>query len=224
VTTLEQELRSVAIEFPAEPDLAGAVRARLGAQRSRRPLVLAFAVVAVAIAVAFAVPPARSSLLRWLGLGTARVEFVDKLPDVKHRRPLALGEKVGLSTARERVGYDVLTSPLLGSPREVRVLGDQVAFVYDRRKLIVMQSEGMFFSKEVGPGTKVEQFVFDGHHAFWISGAHHFFGYVGNGNLVKEAPLYLVGNALIWERDGLTLRLEGKLSRAEAIRAARSFR
>jgi hypothetical protein len=35
--------------------------------------------------------------------------------------------------------------------------------------------------------------------------------------------LYLVGNALIWMRDGLTLRLEGKLSRAEAMRIARSF-
>jgi hypothetical protein len=223
MTTLEQELRGVRVAFPAEPDLAGAVRARLGAQRSRRPLVLAFALVAAAVAVAFAVPPARSSLLRWLGLGTARVEFVDKLPDVKHRRPLALGEKVSLSTARDRVSYDVLTSPLLGAPREVRLLGDQIAFVYDRKKLLVMQSEGMFFSKEIGPGTKVEQFVFDGHHAFWISGAFHFFGYVANGNMAKEAPLYLAGNALIWERNGLTLRLEGKLSRAEAIRVARSF-
>jgi hypothetical protein len=32
-----------------------------------------------------------------------------------------------------------------------------------------------------------------------------------------------VGNALIWTRGDLTLRLEGKLSRAEALRVARSF-
>jgi hypothetical protein len=50
----------------------------------------------------------------------------------------------------------------------------------------------------------------------WIEGAH----------VVSE--LYgqprLSGNALIWETGGLTLRVEGKISKTEALRIAGSFR
>src|SRR5262249_21962660 len=88
VTNLEHELRGLApfVELPPERALAPAVRARIGARRPRPgKLVLALAVVVLAIAVAFAVPPARSAILRWLGLGNARIEFVDTLPKVTPR-------------------------------------------------------------------------------------------------------------------------------------------
>ncbi len=227
MTNIDLELRGLAqfVELPPERDLAPSVRARIGARRPRPGrLVLALALVVVAIAVAFAVPPARSAILRWFGLGTARIEFVDRLPDVKTRRPLDLGEKVSLSEARKSVRYHVLTSKLVGAPKEVHLLGDQVAFVYDDHKLVVVQSEGTFFMKEVGPGTHVQHLRLNGRPALWISGASHFFGYLGGGVQTRPAELYLVGKALIWERGLLTLRLEGKLSRAEALRIARSFR
>jgi hypothetical protein len=201
------------------------VRARLGARRPRPGrLVLALALVVAAIAVAFAVPPARSAILRWLGLGNARIEFVDTLPNIPTRRPLDIGPRTSLADARKNVPYHVVTSELLGAPREVHVRGDQVAFVYDAHKLLVTQSEGTFFTKEVGPQTRVRQFSLNGQPALWISGARHFFGYVQHGGQTQPVELYLVGNALIWERGALTLRLEGKLSRAEAVRIARSFR
>ena len=226
MTNLEQELRRVApfVELPAERDLAPAVRARLGARRPHPGrLVLALAVGVLAVAAAFAVPPARSTILRWLGFGTARIEFVDKLPNVRTRRPLDLGPEVSLSEARKQVRYRVLTSSLLGAPKSVHLLGDQVGFEYGR-KLIVLQSEGTFFTKEVGPGSHVRQLILNGQVAYWITGASHFFGYIGTGNQTRPAPLYLVGRALIWRRGSLTLRLEGKLSLAEAVRIARSFR
>jgi hypothetical protein len=227
MTNLELELRGLApfVELPPERDLAPAVRARIGARRPRPgKLVLALALVVVALAVAFAVPPARSAILRWLGLGTARIEFVDKLPNVRSRRPLDLGPRTSLAGARRQVRYHVVTSKLLGTPKEVHVLGDQVGFVYGR-KVIVLQSEGTFFTKEVGPGTHVEHLSVNGREAFWISGASHFFGYIdGGGGGPRKVELYLVGNALIWQHDSLTMRLEGKLSRAEAVRLASSFR
>lgn len=226
MTTLE-ELRGLApfVEFPPERDLAPSVRARIGAARPRPGrLVLALALVVVAIAVAFAVPPARSAILRWLGLGTARIEFVDKLPDVKTRRPLDLGERTSLGAARKLVDYPVLTSRLLGDPKEVHVRGDQIAYVYGDRKLIVIQSRGTFFSKEVGPGTNVDHLTVNGQNALWVSGAPHFLGYIDTTGGSHPAELYLVGNALIWQRNELTLRLEGKLSQAKALRIARSFR
>jgi hypothetical protein len=228
MTNLEQELRGLApfVELPPERDLTGAVRARIGARRPRPGrLALALALVVLAVAVAFAVPPARSSILRWLGLGNARIEFVDRLPNVDTRRPLDIGERTSLGEARAGVPYHVLTSTLVGSPDEVHLLGDQVGFVYGDHKLVVLQSRGTFFTKEVGPGTHVQNFLLDGRPALWISGASHFFGYIGgHGEQPRAAQLYLAGTVLIWQRGALTLRLEGKLSRVEAVRIARSFR
>ena len=227
MTNLDAELRSLApfVELPPERELAPAVRARIGARRPRPGrLVLALALVLLAVAVAFAVPPARSAILRWFGIGNARVEFVDRLPDVRTRRPLDLGVPVSLDTARKSVRYHVLTSSLLGKPRDVRLRFDQVAFVYGAHKLVVLQSEGTFFTKEVGPRTRVEHLRLNGEDAIWISGPRHVFGYVAGPGQDRAAELYLVGNALIWQRGPLTLRLEGKVSRAEAVRIARSFR
>jgi hypothetical protein len=227
VTNLELELRGLAayVELPPERDLAPAVTARVRARRPRPGrLAIALALVVLAVAVAFAVPPARSAILRWLGFGTARIELVDRLPKARTRRPLDLGARVSLSEARAGVTYHVLTSRLVGAPNEVHLLRDQVAFVYADHKLVVLQSEGTFFTKQVGPGTHLDRFSLNGAEALWISGARHFFGYIEKNGQAQSAELYLVGNALIWQRGSLTLRLEGKLSRAEAVRIARSFR
>ncbi len=222
----ERELKALGayVELPPERDLAPAVRARVGARRPRPgKLAIAIALIALAVAVALAVPPARSEIGRWLGLGTARVEFVDRLPEVRTRRPLDIGSKTSLADARERVPYDVLTSSLLGAPREVHLLSDQVGFVYGKHKLLVLQSRGTYFQKDVGPETSIEHLRVNGREALWISGGRHYFAYVEGNHEARPAPLYLVGKALIWTRGDLTLRLEGKLSRAEALRIARSF-
>jgi hypothetical protein len=223
----ERELRDLGayVELPPERDLAHAVRERIGTRRPRPgKLVVVPALVVLAVALAFAVPPARSEILRWLGLGNARIEFVDRLPHVEPQRPLDLGERLSLDDARERVAYHVVTSNLLGAPREVHLLGDQIAFVYGDRKLVVTQSHGVFFTKEVGPGTHVQELVLNGYPAYWVSGEPHFLGYVGRNGNPRPVELYLAGNALIWQRGELTLRLEGKLTRAEAVKIARSFR
>jgi len=222
----ERELKALAvyIDLPPERDLSSAVRARLGTRRPRPgKLVIALALVVLAIAIAFAVPPARGEILRWLGLGNARIELLDKLPNVTPRRPLDLGAQMSLADARKLVGYDVVTSKLLGTPREVHLLGDQIGFVYGNRKLVVTQSRGTFFTKEVGPGTHVERLSVNGLPAYWISGAPHFFGYVAGNGQPHPIELYLARNALIWEREDVTLRLEGDLSRADALRIAASF-
>ena len=228
MTNLEHELRDLAafVELPVERDLTPAVRARTAARPASRarPLALAFALLVIAIAITLAVPPARSAVLRWLGIGNAQIEFVDRLPDIPVQRSLDLGSRTSLEETRRSVTYRVLTSTLLGSPNEVRLLGDQVGLVYGQ-KLIVTQSRGTFFTKETGPGTRVERLTFNGLPAVWISGARHLFGYIGgSARRPRTVELYLAGNALIWQDGELTLRLEGKLSRAKALEIARSFR
>jgi hypothetical protein len=226
MTNLELELQGLApfVELPPERDLAPAVRARIGARR-RRPsrLVLAFALLVLAIAVAFAVPPARSAILRWLGFRNVRIELVDKLPEAPVRGTLALGPQTSLAHARTLVQYPVLTSRSLEAPDEIHVLGDQVAFVYGRR-LTVIQVRGRFIEKMAGPGTRIEAAPVNGEPGYWISGKPHIFTYMDANEQFRKTGYRLAGNTLVWQHGELTLRIEGKLTRAEALRIARSFR
>ena len=43
----------------------------------------ALAVVLLALAVALAVPPARTAIFDWLGIGSARIVLVDELPALR---------------------------------------------------------------------------------------------------------------------------------------------
>jgi len=226
VTNLEHELRGLApfVELPPERELAGAVHARIGARRPRPgKLVLALALVVLAVAVAFAVPPARSSLLRWLGFKHVRIELVDKLPEAPVLGSLDLGPRTTLAEARRLETYDLVTSSRLGSPDAIHVLGDQVTFVYGRR-LTVIQVSGRFIEKMLGPGTSILPTPVNGEPGYWISGKPHYFTYMDRNNQFRETGFHLAGNTLVWQHGELTVRIEGKLTRAEAIEIARTFR
>ena len=86
MSSTEHELRALAafVDLPAERDLAPAVRARLAgaAVRRRRASRSSLAAALVAVAVAFAVPPARSAILRFFHLRGVSIEHVDTLPEV----------------------------------------------------------------------------------------------------------------------------------------------
>ena len=72
MTELEQALLALGreVEFPAEPDLATTVGARLrGRPRRVRRLVVALAGAIVAFGIAMAVPQARSAILDFFHIG-----------------------------------------------------------------------------------------------------------------------------------------------------------
>jgi len=62
----------------------------------------------------------------------------------------------------------------------------------------------------------------NGGRGFWIEGAPHQIFYRDVNGQVHDRQLRLAGNTLIWEQDGLTLRLESALSKDEALRIAAS--
>ena len=123
---LNQQLQELSelVEFPATPNLAPAVRARISeAPRERRAawwparVVIALAVMLVVIGAAFAVPQARSEILEWLGIGGVTVTRVDATPDSELRGPLRLGPEVTLTEATEGAAFDILVpGPPLGEP------------------------------------------------------------------------------------------------------------
>jgi hypothetical protein len=60
--------------------------------------------------------------------------------------------------------------------------------------------------------------------AFWLEGLRIVQLYDAEGNFLQESQRRTESNTLVWMQDGLVLRLEGELTREEAIEIARSFR
>jgi hypothetical protein len=226
----ERELRALAayVDFPAERDLAPAVRARLTPRPGRRrALVLVLAALALAVAIAFAVPPARSAILRFLHLRGARIELVDRLPELKRAAPLDLGVPISLAAAERTTGFRPLTSNVLGDPDHVTWDGAMLWFRYGNVRLLVSQFRGSerieLIKKLVEPQTTIMPVTVGGEPGYFLSGATHFL-YLAPTNLVREERVRLARQVLLWQHGSLTVRLEGELSLARALRIARSFR
>jgi hypothetical protein len=235
VSALEQRLVELGreLEFPPEPDLASRARARArGKPFPWRAAALAFAVVALAIAVAFAVPPARSAILRFFHLGGASVELVDTLPQARERsQARGLGRPLPLSQAEARVGFDLLLPPLDREPGRAYVIGDSVATVLLRshgRTVLLSEfpsSGGEESLKKLAlNATVIASVEIRGRPGLWLEGVPHVLTWIDRDTGYHERPILVRGNVLLWVRGDLTLRLEGRLSKAQALELARSIR
>lgn len=81
-----------------------------------------------------------------------------------------------------------------------------------------------YFDKILGPGTRVQTVKVDGVTGYWISGRPHEIIFVNpNGDPVFDTRR-IVGDTLIWAKDGITYRLESGLGRDAAIELASSLR
>jgi len=129
VTELERALVRLGDElaFPEAPDVSERVLGRLAAapaplrrRVSRRALVLAFAVLALALGAAMAVPQARTAILEFFRLRGATVERVESLPRVPRpaEQILDLGRPVLVGPSRKR-----FIGSLLDLPEDERVEG-----------------------------------------------------------------------------------------------------
>jgi hypothetical protein len=232
VSSLEQRLHEIGRElaFPTEPDLAPRVRAGArGRPFPWRAAAVAFAVVVVAVAVAFAVPQARSAILRWFHLGGATVELVDTLPQARERaQSRGLGRPVSLAEAERRVGFDLVLPPLDRKPKRAYVIGDSVAtLVLRSRGRTVLLSEfpsagGQEVLKKLAiNATVILPVQVHGQPGLWLEGAPHVLTWFDRETGYSERPILVRGNVLLWLHGGLTLRLEGRLSKAQALELAR---
>ncbi|HET6744944.1 MAG TPA: hypothetical protein VFH90_03750 [Candidatus Limnocylindria bacterium] len=79
------------------------------------------------------------------------------------------------------------------------------------------------FEKLINDGTQVEQVVVGSTTGYWIEGGEHFFYFRLADGDVLETTIRLVGTTLMWERDGLTVRIEGAPSMVDAVRIAESM-
>ena len=216
MTPLEHALVALGreLELPPAPDLVPAVRARLEPRHDRRRLALALAATAlVALAAALAVPQARSTIIRFFHLGGVTIERVETLPPAQER-PLAqgLGPSLSLPEARDQLQFEPVV------PRGIRRVyvrdGALLVLLRERGKPVLLtEFAGGFIKKVVSGETRVEEVHVGADYGFWIAGARHVF------QMPADAPR-MAGNTLLWEHVGLTLRLEGHLTKAQAIKLA----
>ena len=223
--------------WPATPELAGPVRATIEAQpadrsvprrrgRGRRPL-LAALLALVAGGGVLAAPGVGSGLLERLGLRNATVTQVERLAPSALGGSLALGERHTLAGARRAAGFDLLQPAALGPPREIYVDDGVVTFVYRARSgrpILFTQvpgSAGRYVQKFVTENTRRVRIA--GRRGLLLRGPHAvLLDARGGATRVQEARL--AANTLMWERDGLLLRLEAHQPAGELIRLARSVR
>ena len=73
-------------------------------------------------------------------------------------------------------------------------------------------------------GGLVEEVQVAGQPGYWFSGEPHFFSYQDRAGEINDESTRLAGNTLVWQAGAQTLRLEGQLSKQEALRIAESMR
>jgi hypothetical protein len=248
---LERQLRELGnvLELPAAPDLVDAVRSRIGKEREprlrmRRSLVLAIAALGLALAAAMAVPQARTAILEFLHISGARVERVPTLPSASTAGTLPavpnaglnLGASVSLEEARDVVSFEVAQPELPGLGRADSIYvdettpGGQVFFLWGteaRPQVLLSEFRGdlnrELIGKQAGPGTTIEPVsVQGGAPGFWVGGANHVVYYLDPDGQIQEETIRLSRNALLWERNDLTLRLEGDFGKDVALELART--
>jgi hypothetical protein len=207
------------VEYPPTPDLASAIRRRLERPRAwKRPLAIALAVLVVAIGAVLAVPPARTAILDWLGLRHVSIVRVDELPPTEPIVRLELGREVTLENAPlwalvpedepDKVYVDDGTVNLLwGDPKRPRLL------------LTEFRGEA-FIEKLIQPDAKVEPVTVNGQAGAWLEEPHVVVFKDPRGR-IRDNAARLAGKTLLWEHGEVTLRLEGDLTKEEALRIAR---
>jgi hypothetical protein len=225
---LERELRALGAElaWPSTPDLATSVSARLPARQARAPrarrrrLVLALAAALLLIpSAAMAVPAPRHAILEALGLRHVTVERRPRVPTGHDPR---LGDRTTLAAAARAVGGPLLLPAALGPPDRVYVVGRIVSVLYDDQRLLLAQAAGGLHAdmleKIISFDDTIRRVRVAGRPGVWLAADHVYHWTDDTGPPVRS------GAALIWERGGRVLRLEGPRSLRAALQVAETVR
>jgi hypothetical protein len=210
---------------------------------------VAVAAVAAIAAATVIVPSSRAAIGNWLGVSGDRINLtsattstsIAAAPQNTLAPALDLGPEVALSDVRGQVGFTMPVPRRSGfeHPDEVHVshppASGEATLVYRPRAGLPSAGTtdiGMlisafradidagFFSKTAGPGTRVEMVTVQGGTGYWLEGAPHEFLYRdASGNPVPHT-LRLAANVLLWEVNGITVRIESTLPRDDVIRIA----
>jgi hypothetical protein len=238
VDDLERELRDLSawLETPDAPEVTARVRAQLAApvpRRRRWRYYLAAALVALLVAL---LPPGRAALadavaglLRFAGIIIA-TSPAPALP-TGTPSPLPSQRPATLDEARRNVRFPIRLPAKLGPPDQVLVADPDGTGTYRVATLLYRggalridafdgRLDPVFQKQAGGPGADWVQV--NGGFAVWIGGPHAL-TYVDRAGQVRVETARLAASTLIWEQAGVSYRLEGDLTKLEAIEIANSL-
>ncbi len=211
---------------------------------------LAAVVMLMAAGALLAYPDSRDAIAEWLNLHT-RIERVPQVSTPTPQPPGPLGKRLGLggrttlTDARSKVSWQVLVPASLGQPDEVYLQPSQggppqgeATLVYAARPgiatsgqtgvgALITEARGAvasnFFGKMIGPGTTLEEVTVGGHHGYWIAGAPNVFFFLDADGNIRNETVRLAGNTLLIDYGGTVVRIEGTLTKAQALDIAASL-
>ncbi len=227
-----------AVDFPPTPGIRRAVADRL-AQPERRgwfaPLPRALALALIGLLVLATAVAALVILVPGL-----RLTLVPSLPTASvPADPLGTRLALGAAVAVDEVSH--LAPGALGPPDEAYVNGDDqiVSLVYAASDdlpeldgtgigLLVQGMEGALDRAQVEKlvvevGAGVTAVTVDGATGYWIEGPPHLLRYLGPDGEARAEATRLVGDTLVWERDGTLYRIESGLGFAETLSIAETI-
>jgi hypothetical protein len=247
VIDLELALADLAehLDHPSGDQLAAAVRSRVansltgGRDRSRSLLAVA-AVFVLIVATALAIPPSRHAIADWLGIGAVDIRRPDPtLGSGPGKNPVpgspdATGgtgadARVQLAAARKIVDFTIATpsaasaGPLRSVAVDRRAPGGLVALGYARFTLVEVTANArdpLPLAKLVEPG-RIDDVMVGTSPGIWIRGVH-VVAFLDRDGKMRTDSLRRAGSVLIWQRDGVTYRIEGFHDLAAAQRVAAS--
>jgi hypothetical protein len=236
-------MRPIHLPVPGE-----VVREARGWGRSR--WALAAAAILLIVASLLVYTPTREAIAGWLNLHTTFIRTEHPpTPTPNPSGPLGdrlnLGTPTTLAAAQQQVTWKIAVPASLGAPDAVYLKlppsgpsGGEVTLVYAARQnipvsgqtgvsVLVTEARGavneQFFQKVLGTGVKIEPVSVDGHSGFWISGQPHDIVFTdADGNPYFET-LRLASNTLIFDDGGTVVRIEGDMTRQQAIDIGRSL-
>lgn len=239
---LEATLRTLStrLDVPPPPDVTDAVLARLDepppAPAGWRPvhrLVAAAVAALVALATAMVISPAvRAAVFDFLRIGGVEIQENQPAPVTPTVDPPQPGERdVTLAQARAEAAFPLKLPTELGEPANVRLIDGTPPRVVS---MIFSGAEGTVHLDQFDGGldpmfTKfasaddIHRTDVDGAPAIWVDRPHVVIFDDRDGNL-QEATARMAGSTLIWETYGITYRVEGDLTEAQAVKIAESMR
>lgn len=206
-----------------------------------RPVLVALGVVALALGLTLSLSvTARKAVADLLGVVGIRVTFGEE-PPAPPRAPeeIELGRRVSKRVASERAGFRVKTPRGLGTGAVYfdAYVGERgmVSIVYPGDSASLAEADLLFtqfaatvreeFVKKLGIlGSDVRYVRVRSSDGYWISGEPHYFFYEERNGEIRQETVRLAGNVLLWEEGGVTYRIEGAETLAEARRLAESLR
>jgi hypothetical protein len=239
MTDIHRSLRALAgeIDFPPTPDLLSRVALEPHRPRHRlrrRTIALALAALAVAVATGLALSPgARSAFRQLFRIGSVQVVRLDEAPAAVAAQLVPFGRPVSFELAARSVPFRLRLPETDVAPRPARVYLDRagggiVSLVWCcPRRVVLTELQNAtpgVIQKTVGPATLVEPVQVRGESGLWVVGSDHVVRVVTVTGSWTERPVLVEGGVLIWTSQGVTLRLEGNLSKDEALAIAKRIR